>query len=59
MTENNENEIVKDKKLKKKSTIKEWIIDIAVVACIALFGVEVCRVWCLDYKWIYDSNVGS
>ena len=36
MTENNENEIVKDTKPKKKSIIKEWIIDIAVVACVAL-----------------------
>ena len=36
MGENNETEIVKDKKTKKKSTIKEWIIDIAVVACIAI-----------------------
>lgn len=37
MEENNEIEIVKDIKSKKKSTIKEWIIDIAIVACIALF----------------------
>jgi len=36
VTENNENEIVKDKKVKKKSTIKEWIIDISVIACVAL-----------------------
>jgi len=35
--ENNEIEIAKDKKSKKKSTIKEWIIDIAIVACVALF----------------------
>lgn len=37
MSENNKNEIVNDKKIKKKSTIKEWIIDIAIVVCIALF----------------------
>ena len=37
MTENNdENQMVKDKKIKKKSIIKEWLIDIAVVACVAL-----------------------
>jgi len=34
--ENNETEIVKDKKTKKKSTIKEWIIDIVIVVCVAL-----------------------
>lgn len=32
----NKNQAVEDKKAKKKSIIKEWIIDIAVVACIAL-----------------------
>ena len=37
VSENNENELVKNDKPKKKSVIKEWIIDIAVVACIALF----------------------
>ena len=37
MEENNEAETAKDKKIKKKSTLKEWIIDIAIVACIALF----------------------
>ncbi|WP_160683685.1 signal peptidase I [Clostridium sp. C2-6-12] len=37
MEENGETDIVKNKKLKKKATIKEWIIDIAIVACIALF----------------------
>jgi signal peptidase I len=31
----NENKIMNDKKPKKKSIIKEWIIDISVVACIA------------------------
>ena len=35
MTENDENQIIKDKKLKKKSTIKEWIIDILAVVFIA------------------------
>ena len=35
MTENNENQIVKDKKVKKKSIIKEWVIDIVAVAFIA------------------------
>ena len=37
MSENNETEIVKDEKVKKKSKIKEWVIDIAVVACVAVF----------------------
>lgn len=37
MAENNENEILSDKKPKKRSIIKEWIIDISVVACIAVF----------------------
>jgi len=37
MEENGQVEIVKDKKNTKKSTIKEWIIDIAIVACIAVF----------------------
>ena len=37
MEENSEVDIAKDKKVKKKSTMKEWIIDIAIVACIALF----------------------
>lgn len=37
MEENSEVDIVKGKKVKKKSTIKEWIIDIAIVACIVLF----------------------
>ena len=37
MEESNEVEIITDKKSKKKSTIKEWIIDIAIVACVALF----------------------
>lgn len=37
MEENIEVDIAKDKKVKKKSTMKEWIIDIAIVACIALF----------------------
>lgn len=37
MTKNNENENLNDKKTKKKSIIKEWIIDIAVIACIAVF----------------------
>lgn len=36
MAENNEEQDLKDKKPKKKSTIREWIIDIAVVACVAL-----------------------
>ncbi len=36
MAENNEDEIVADKKEKKKSILNEWIIDIAVVLCIAL-----------------------
>ena len=36
MIENNENQIVKDKKVKKKSIIKEWVIDIVVVAFIAV-----------------------
>jgi len=35
VTENNENEIVKYKKVKKKSIIKEWVIDIVAVAFIA------------------------
>jgi len=35
VTENDENQIIKDKKLKKKSTIKEWIIDILAVVFIA------------------------
>ncbi|RII36689.1 signal peptidase I [Clostridium chromiireducens] len=34
MAENNEDEDLKRKKLRKKSIIKEWIIDIAVIACI-------------------------
>jgi len=37
VSENNENELVKNDKPRKKPIIKEWIIDIAVVACIALF----------------------
>jgi len=37
VAENNENETVKDNKPKKKSIMKEWIIDIVVVACVALF----------------------
>lgn len=37
VAENNENEILSDKKPKKRSIIKEWIIDISVVACIAVF----------------------
>ena len=37
MIENDETEIAKDEKVKKKSKIKEWVIDIAVVACIAVF----------------------
>ena len=37
VSENNENELVENDKPRKKSIIKEWIIDIAVVACIALF----------------------
>lgn len=37
MAENNENEIINDKRIKKKSTTKEWLIDIAIVAFIALF----------------------
>lgn len=36
VAENNEDEIVVDKKEKKKSILNEWIIDIAVVLCIAL-----------------------
>ncbi|WP_271809599.1 signal peptidase I [Clostridium beijerinckii] len=36
VAENNEDEIVADKKEKKKSILNEWIIDIAVVLCIAL-----------------------
>jgi signal peptidase I len=32
VTENDKNQIREEKKLKKKSTIKEWIIDIAAVA---------------------------
>ncbi len=36
MAENNEDEIVTGKKEKKKSILNEWIIDIAVVLCIAL-----------------------
>ena len=36
VTENDENQMGKDKKVKKKSIIKEWLIDIAVVACVAL-----------------------
>ncbi|WP_270567699.1 signal peptidase I [Clostridium beijerinckii] len=36
VAENNEDEIVADKKEKKKSVLNEWIIDIAVVLCIAL-----------------------
>ena len=35
MTENSKNQITEDKKLKKKSKIKEWVIDIAVVAVVA------------------------
>lgn len=35
MAESNKNQITEDKKSKKKSIIKEWIIDIGVVACIA------------------------
>lgn len=37
MAESNENRIVTDKTSKKRSKIKEWIIDIAVVACVAIF----------------------
>lgn len=37
MAESNENQIISDKKVKKRSAIKEWIIDITVIACIALF----------------------
>ncbi len=36
MIENDENEIIKDKKIKKKSVIREWIVDIVAVAFIAL-----------------------
>jgi signal peptidase I len=36
VTENNENQLVKNDKPKKKSMIKEWIIDILVVTCVAL-----------------------
>lgn len=36
MTENAENQMAEDKNIKKKSTIKEWIIDIAVIAVVAL-----------------------
>jgi len=36
VAENNEDEIVADKKEKKRSILNEWIIDIAVVLCIAL-----------------------
>lgn len=36
VAENNEDEIVADKKEKNKSILNEWIIDIAVVLCIAL-----------------------
>jgi len=36
VTENAKNQMTEDKKIKKKSTIKEWIIDIAVVAVVAL-----------------------
>lgn len=36
MTENAKNQITEDKKLKKKSTIKEWILDIAAVAIVAV-----------------------
>ena len=35
MAENNENQIEEVKKTKKRSKLKEWIIDIAAVACIA------------------------
>ena len=37
MAENNENELIENKKVKNKSKLKEWIIDIAIVGCIALF----------------------
>ncbi|WP_297417519.1 signal peptidase I [Clostridium sp.] len=37
MAENNENRALETQKLKKKSVIWEWVIDIAVVACIAAF----------------------
>ena len=37
MAESKENKIVTDKTPKKRSTIKEWVIDIAVVACVAIF----------------------
>lgn len=37
MAENNENELIENKKTKNKSKLKEWIIDIAIVVCIALF----------------------
>ena len=37
MEEKSDINIAEDKKVKKKSTMNEWIIDIAIVACIALF----------------------
>ncbi len=37
MAKKNESQILQDEKPKKKSIIKEWIIDIVVVACVALF----------------------
>lgn len=37
MAENNENELIENKKVKNKSKLKEWIIDIAIVGCVALF----------------------
>ena len=36
MRENDKDEIIKDKKIKKKSIIREWIVDIVAVAFIAL-----------------------
>ncbi|MFT8348494.1 signal peptidase I [Clostridium saccharoperbutylacetonicum] len=36
MAENNENQIEEANKTKKKSKLKEWIIDLSVVACIIL-----------------------
>lgn len=36
VAENKENEVLSDKKTEKKSIIKEWIIDIAIVASVAV-----------------------
>lgn len=36
MRENDENEIIKDKKIKKKSIIREWIVDIVAIAFVTL-----------------------